>query len=87
MSLLGKIAKSGRGTSKQKYLVFAIVERKGTQCLLRFVETNPCAVLIPIILMYIHPPCTIYLDGLATYSNLHEYGYTHKEVCATAKSL
>ena len=79
-SLFGKKAKGGRGTSKQKHLVFAIVERKGCRCILRFIPTNSKAVLLPIIKRNIHSSCTVYHDGLATYSKLHDEGYRHKEV-------
>lgn len=79
-SLFGKKAKYGRGTSCQKYLVFGIVERSGTRCILRIVDTNSKERLIPIIRRFVATDCCVYHDGLATYDKLHDYGYTHKRV-------
>lgn len=76
-TITGKKAKGGRGTSCQKFLVFGIVERKGTKCVLYTVENQRQNSLIPIIKKHISTSATIYHDGLTTYSHLERHGYNN----------
>jgi len=77
---LGKKAKNDKGTSKQDNLVFGIVEKAGKKCVLYLVESASRDQLLPLIEKHVPKTTTIFHDGLATYSKLHELGYKHEVV-------
>lgn len=84
-SLFGKKAKKvgdkPRGTSRQKYSVFGIVEKRGRRCVLYYVPDRKRTTLFEIIQRHIDTSCKINHDGAAVYATLGDIGYEHDVVC------
>lgn len=82
----GKKRKSGKGTSRQKWIVFGIVERSGRKCMLRLVPTNSKEELLPLIQAHMNQACHVYHDGLATYAQLRDLGSIDRRIVGVVEA-
>lgn len=76
-----KVGNRERGTSRQKYSVFGIVEKTGRRCVLYYVQDRKRETLFEIIKRHIDTSCKINHDGFVVYDALGTIGYGHSVVC------
>ncbi len=75
-----KPSKNGQGKRHKKIIVFGIVQRKGTKCVMKVVDNTQKSTLLPIIEQYVPKSAHIFHDGHASYQNLQKIGYSHSTV-------
>lgn len=78
--MAGKKAKNHRGTGKQKFWTFVIVQEAGKRCYFETVPNRTFETLTNILLKRVPKSCTIYHDDYPSYRNLHTIGYNHETV-------
>ena len=76
----GKKWKYHRGTGRQYYWVFGMVERNSRKAVMQLIERRNTDTLLPIISNYASEWSTIFLDMWAAYNSLENEGFTHDTV-------